>query len=222
MINLATNAVPVVVAAQDIQPFTRITAADVKIDMMPRSAVRHGMFPNVNAVIGKVPNTEIPQGWPVSAQALEPNTPGGILTAQITAEKNPELRAVPLKLDDITSLGGQISPGDRVDVVGAMKLPVNGGSTQPVCRIIARNVKVLNIIKGGNNSIAGVILAMTPQQDQELQFAQSSGTISLALNPVDADVTAANTSPTTAYSFVTKMLSGNVPGNNNQNQGGGQ
>ncbi|MCS5697293.1 Flp pilus assembly protein CpaB [Desulfofundulus thermocisternus] len=218
IINRATSSVPVVVAATDIQPFTRITEAQLKVEMVPRAAVKHGMYPSVKGVVGRVSKTEIPEGWPIWSGALAQNTPGSVLTARISEENNPDLRAVPLKLDHISSLGGRIEPGDRVDVVGAMKLPAGGGSAvQPVCRIIAANVKVLDVIRGEKQT-EGVILAMTPQQNQEVQFALSSGTISLALNPYETNVNAANTSPTTSLSFVTKMLSGTPVQNQNDTE----
>ena len=223
IINRAVNVVPVVVAATEIQPYTIIHEDQLKVDMLPRAGVKKGMYPNIKSVVGKVSKTQIPAEWPISANALAIDTPGSVLTAQISEEDNPDLRAVPLKLDHIGSLGGKIASGDRVDVVGAMKLPVNGG-VQPVCRIVAKNIKVLDLIMGEKN-VEGVILAMTPQEYQELQFAQSSGTIALALNPYKTNINAADTTPTTSLDFVTKMLSDitpMTPAEQNNKQGGEQ
>lgn len=210
IINQATSAVPVVKATEKIAPFTRINKTQVTVEMVARSAFKEGMMNNVEAVWGRVSKTEIPAGWPVSEESLAQNTPGSALTAQISEKKNPNLRAVPLKIDNITNFSGKLTPGDRVDVIGAMKLPVNGG-VQLVTKIIASNVDVIDVGRNGDKNIEEAILAITPQQAQELKFAESSGTISLLINPYETDVNAANTSPTTSYSFVTKMLSGNTP-----------
>lgn len=196
----ATNSVPVVVAKNKIMPYTTIQVEDLEIKQLPRAAVQDTMFPSVQPVVGKYARTVIPAGYPVSADVFaEGNTASGSLTTVLNELQNATLRAKSFPIDSVGALNGKVGVGDRVDVIGAMKLPL-GGMQQPVAQIIAKEVIVLDYFDGG------VTLALTPQQAQDLQFALIEGTISLQLCGADSDSHAASTSVTTADDFVSRYL----------------
>ncbi|WP_157833561.1 Flp pilus assembly protein CpaB [Desulfotruncus alcoholivorax] len=197
---MATNSVPVVVAKNKIMPYTVIKADDLEIKQLPRAAVQPTMFPAIQPIVGKYARTVIPAGYPVSADVFtEGNSASGSLTAVLNELNDKTLRAKSFPIDKVGALNGKIGIGDKVDVIGAMKLPL-GGVQQPMAQIIARDVPVLDQFDGG------ITLALTPQQAQDLQFALIEGTISLQLCGADADSNAANTSVTTADDFVRRYL----------------
>ncbi|MBO8128942.1 MAG: Flp pilus assembly protein CpaB [Peptococcaceae bacterium] len=208
---VSTSSVPVVVAKVEIPPYTKISPESLEIIQLPRSAVQSTMFPSVEHVIGKYARTVIPQGWPVSSSAITEANPGvsGSLAAHLGELGDPKLRAKSIPVDNIYGLNGKVTPGDRVDVVGSMKLPLNG-MQQPVAQVIARSVPVLDII-GGPGSMKGIIVALTPQEAQDVDFALANGTVSLMLNGYDANPEDAVTTPTTAESFVNRYIHYNQP-----------
>ena len=202
-----TTALPVVVAKAEIAPYTPITQEMLTVENLPQAAIQKGMYPDPQGVIGKVAKTIIPQGVAVSQAFLAVEGPGSLLTSQVSEFKDPKLRATELKCGEV--LGGKVVPGDRVDVIGSMKLPI-GGLQQPVSQIIGIQVPIL-AVTGDPAKPTGVIVGLTPQQAQDAAFAETAGTIKLALNPYQPDVNAAKTMPTTSDSFVSKYILQNQP-----------
>lgn len=196
----ATNSVPVVVAKNKIMPYTVIKAEDLEIKQLPRTAVQPTMFAAIQPIVGKYARTVIPAGYPVSADVFtEGNIASGSLTTALNELNDKTLRAKSFPIDKVDALNGKIGIGDKVDVIGAMKLPL-GGVQQPIAQVVARAVPVLDQFDGG------ITLALNPQQAQDLQFALIEGTISLQLCGADADPDAANTSVTTSDDFVKRYL----------------
>lgn len=199
-----TNALPVVVAKQEIPAYTPITQEMLTVENIPKAAIKKGMFKDPQGVVGKVAKTAIPEGFPVSNSFFAVEGPGSLLTTQISQFKDPKLRATSVKVDEVNGLGGKIVPGDRVDVIGNMKLPI-GGIQQPVSQTIGVQVPVLSVI-GDPNKPSAVVLALTPQQAQDVGFAETAGSIKLSLNPYQPDVEVAKTTPTTSESFIAKYI----------------
>jgi len=197
---ISTNSVPVVMAKNKIMPYTTIKEEDLVIKQLPRSAVQPTMFPAIEPIVGKYARTVIPAGYPVSAEVFaEGAAVSGSLTTALNELENGKLRAKSFPISSVAALNGKVGPGDKVDVIGAMKLPL-GGMQQPVAQIIATSVPVLDYFDGG------ITLALTPQQAQDLEFALIEGTISLQLCGANADSNAADTKVTTADDFVKRYL----------------
>lgn len=197
-----TTALPVVVTKTEIPPYTPISQDWLTVENLPKASIQKGMFADFKGVTGKVAKTIIPAGMPVSQAFLAEEGPGSLLTAQISEFKDSQLRATELKCGEV--LDGKLVPGDRVDVIGSMKLPI-GGIQQPVSQIIGIQVPIL-AVTGEPAKPSGVIVGLTPQQAQDVAFAETAGTIKLALNPYQPDVNAAKTTPTTSESFVYKYI----------------
>ncbi|RYD07219.1 hypothetical protein N752_01135 [Desulforamulus aquiferis] len=107
-------------------------------------------------------------------------------------------------MDVLNSLNGKIIPGDRVDVVASMKLPI-GGIQQPVSQTIGICIPVLSVI-GEPNKPSGVALALNPQQAQDAAFAEIAGQIKLTVVPYQPDTEASKTTPTTPETFISKYI----------------
>jgi Flp pilus assembly protein CpaB len=72
--------------------------------------------------------------------------------------------------------GQQIAPGDRLDIILTLKDPV---SHDQITKVIREGVQVLRITQNE------IIFAVTPQEAEELAYAQSNGQVTFVLGPVN-------------------------------------
>lgn len=99
-------------------------------------------------------------------------------------------RAYTIRIDSLSAIGGLINPGDKVDIVGKLKVPDKG----PVTSVLFQNVEVLAV--GTNFKQAGdievysrqqvsnhlnVTLALSPEEAGLMAFAQDNGSFKLSL-----------------------------------------
>jgi pilus assembly protein CpaB len=156
------------------------------------------------------PAEALPAGAFVDAAALLPSEPGGqprramrpmsrgelILANKVSnfGEKitivdtlAPGTRAVSIRVDAVTSVGGFVTPGDSVDV-----LLTRGTNNSLITDTILRNIRVIAVdqsadeMKDGPALAATVTFEATAEQSQILALAQRAGTLSLALRDPDS------------------------------------
>ncbi len=112
----------------------------------------------------------------------------------------PGMRAVSVRVNEVVSVAGFVTPGTRVDV---LLTGTPGSSGEQQTTTILQNVAVLASGKslerdtnGGAQTTAVITLLVSPDDAERLALASSEGHIQLALrNPVDTkqeDVTATN------------------------------
>lgn len=196
------QSLPVVVARVDIQPHTRVTPEMVEVQQYARGLIKKGMLGDPQGAVGRINRTYIPAGTPVYSQQLA--MPGdNTLTTQLSEMKRPEYRAKSLPVDAIFGLNGRLSPGDRVDLIGAMRVPLKGQQTL-IAHTFAKNVEIIELM-GDPANMRGIIVAVTPQQAQDMDFViNNGGKVGIALRPYEAaDMV---TEPTTPESFMAKLF----------------
>jgi len=98
-------------------------------------------------------------------------------------------RAMAIKVDAVTAVGGLVTPGDFVDI-----LLTRGDDSGLVTDTILRKVKVLAVDQSSDETTevpdvaATVTVEVTPEEGQVLALAQRAGTMSLALRtPTSTD-----------------------------------
>jgi pilus assembly protein CpaB len=115
----------IIVAAREIPPKTQITTSDLKLVKMNTEVVPPSALTNADDVVGRITITAISVGEPILASKLGgPNgqvfvvipaaslgTDGGIVAG------TPNYRAMSLTISDAQAAGGNILPGDIVDVL---------------------------------------------------------------------------------------------------------
>ncbi len=209
MLDRYTNTTKAVMVKETIDPFTRIGSAQVEIAHVPKAVVGDATLTTLEQASGRISRTYVPAGTILTHAHLSVSGEGGLLAANITEQGDPQKRAYPIAIKGIDSLSGYLVKGDKVDIIAAMKLPVGtGGTTEPVSAIIGRSLEIIEIIYGKDSgSIEGVIVSLTPQQAQEVKFAQLSGSLTFALNPYESDIEASRTEPTTSNEFIEKYIS---------------
>jgi Flp pilus assembly protein CpaB len=100
-------------------------------------------------------------------------------------------RLIAIPLDGAHGLIGQVSTGDHVDVfagfnvvpVDARGVPVQGGQSRAVLKLIMQDVPVGDVGKAGNGGNANVSLKVTNAQAENLAFASDNGKVWIVLRP---------------------------------------
>jgi len=186
----------VMVAANDLQVGARVEDHDIRIIQIPSSDMPPGAPRKKADVIGHGVIIPISKGEFILPNRLAGENAGSGLPALIP----PGMRAVSVRVNEIVSVAGFVTPGTRVDVLltGA---PTGSGEQQTTT--VLQNVAVLasghtleRTSSGEAQNTAVITLLVTPDDAQRLTLASTEGHIQLALrNPLDTkqdDVPASN------------------------------
>lgn len=125
-------------AYDEIRPDMIQTTETVENSLVPPAE----RFGNSEAVVGRVTGKYVAKGSPILASMLAPEgTPAG-LTGRIPAG----FRASSVKIDETTSVGYQIKPGDWVDVIVVMDIDTGvRGKKETIAEVILQRVQVAAI-----------------------------------------------------------------------------
>ena len=202
MVRAAAETARVVVAARDIAPMEELKAENLTVADAPAASAA-GALKSVGEAAGKYARGLILKGEVVRKGHLADAAPGGgTLAVQLTEMARPEIRAFALPVDLVSGVGGRVEKGDRVDVVCALKVEV-GGAQGALSKVILPAVPVLDVVRQEGKP-AAVVLALTPEQIEDVLFASTQGALRLALNPLKSSEQAADTRGVTAQTFLAK------------------
>lgn len=194
---------PVVVAVRDLEPYKQVTRDDVKIQEVPVISIPQDAIRKIEDIAGQYLRDRIYAGEVIRKARIADTAPGkSVTTAKLTELGRPDLRAFALAFNEETGVGGDIKPGDRVDIIASVKMDA-GNASIGVGKIVARNVLVLDVKQEskGNNVL---VVALTPQQIEDIAFSLTSGSVRFALNPLNTDEAAANTQGVTGQQWLQK------------------
>jgi pilus assembly protein CpaB len=186
----------VMVAANDLQVGARVEERDVKVINIPMSDLPPGAPRKRSEVIGHGVVIPISKGEFILPNRLAGENAGSGLPALIP----PGMRAVSVRVNEVVSVAGFVTPGTRVDVL--LTGTPGSGSDQETTTVL-QNVAVLasghtleRTSTGEAQNTAVITLLVTPDDAQRLTLSSSEGHIQLALrNPLDIkqdDVAASN------------------------------
>jgi pilus assembly protein CpaB len=187
--------IDVIVAANDLQVGTKIDEHDIKIVKVPLSALPEGAPRRRSDVIGHGVIIPMTKGEFVLSTKLAGDNAGAGLPSLITNG----MRAISVKVNEVVSVAGFVTPGTRVDV---LLTGTPGGNTEQETTTVLQNVLVLasghtleRASTGEAQNTAVITLLVTPEDAEKVALASSEGHIQLALrNPLDtrdAEVAAA-------------------------------
>lgn len=128
----------VVVAAQDIPARTKVTAGMLKQQEMPKSAKHPDALASVKDAEGKVTRLAISEGEQVLNKKFTAQREESGLTFFVPPSK----RAVSIKVNEVIGSGGNILPGDRVDIIGVFNAKTMG---KDMASIILQDIEVLAV-----------------------------------------------------------------------------
>jgi len=189
-----TKPKPVLVALRDIPADTIIKKTDVKVAEVPAKFIQPSAINSIKAVVGKITTAFILKGEQIVSTKLISPEKGKWLAIKTPAGK----RAVSISADSVTGVSGLIKPGDYVDILGTFDLIKAGeGGRQEIQSVtlpLFQNVLVLAVGKemrkfslpkeerrGEKKEISTVTLALSPQEVENLVFAEEKGKIRLML-----------------------------------------
>jgi len=190
------SGVQVIVAADDLQVGAKVEDHDIKIITVPQTDVPAGAPRKRADVVGHGVILPITKGDFILKTKLAGENAGVGLPSLIP----PGMRAVSVRVNEVVSVAGFVTPGTRVDVL-LTGTPGAGGDQQTTT--VLQNVAVLasghtleRTATGEAQNTAVITLLVSPEDAQRLTLASSQGHIQLALrNPLDTkqdEVAAAN------------------------------
>jgi len=176
----------VVVALDDI-PFGHIIEPEMlALQSWPAHAMPSGSFSSLEEIIGNGEDEErrakyvLAKGDVIFASKISDFGEPVSITQQI----DPTMRAVTIRVNDVTGVAGLIAPSDRIDLTLTRNV-----ERQLVTSTILQDVEVLGIDQGGKKTtgkVKTVTVQVAPADAQKLALAQQAGTLSLSLRHIDA------------------------------------
>jgi pilus assembly protein CpaB len=180
--------VQVIVAGQDIPFGQTIQPQMLQVLSWPREALPPGAISDLSDLVpqpGMPPRRatrEIAQGELILASKLS-DFGEKVTIVQSLAENT---RAMAIKVEAETSVGGFVTPGDMVDIV------LTQGRDQSLRAVtILQNIRVVGVdqdadLRKDQPEIAKTVtVEVTPEQSQTLALAQKAGTLSLSLRSLE-------------------------------------
>lgn len=179
----------IVVAQQPIPMGVELKATMLSVTRTSRNLAPQGSFEDPKKLVGRVVRSPIPKGLPVIEEMLAaPGTPPGMASLVPAG-----YRAVAVKVDEFSSVGGFIKPGCRVDVAATMSVKGPTGTPQTISRVILQDVTVGAVgqsltgeVEAGPATVTrSVTLIVKPEEVPILHLSATQGQIRLALRHYD-------------------------------------
>ena len=186
----------VLVATRALPVGTILDPTALKYQPWPKDLIEGAYYQkdtsDMQALIGTVVRNPISAGQPMTQGALVKPGDRGFLAAAL----GPGMRAVTVPVSSQSSVAGFIFPGDRVDMM--LTQTVAGGGDGPplkTAETIMRNLRVLATDQStssgkdeaGNTivrSFSLVTLEVTPKIAEQIQVAQTLGSLSMSLRSI--------------------------------------
>jgi pilus assembly protein CpaB len=185
--NIPKNQIKVLIANKDIPKGTIITAESLSTNIIPEQYLQPQAVSTAERVLGMVAVLPISKGEQITLSKLvQPRQLGGL------AEGTPiGKRAITIAVDSLAGLGGMIKPGDYVDVIALLPVPVTTAEGKQVNQIavmpLFQNVLILAV--GQNTGSISAATAGKKTQEGERR-SENSSLITLALDPQEANLIA--------------------------------
>jgi pilus assembly protein CpaB len=203
------NQTPVLVAKANIPAGTAINPDTLGVALVPNEYVQPKAATSLDRVAGMVTIAPIVKGEQISLDklAFSRQRSGGGLADLTPIGK----RAITISVENTAALAGMIKPGDYVDVIAMVPIPVQTADGKQVTQIMAtplfQNILVLavgNQLAAPSKADAGryapegkaessaspfITLALTPQEVSLMTFVQEQSKIRLTLrSPSDSQL----------------------------------
>lgn len=173
---------PVVVAARDIPEGSAIDRLAVTVAQWPAATVPAGVFANLDSVAGRVSRVTIFKGEAIVPGRLAPDGTSPGLEVKIPPGK----RAMSVRINDVSGVGGMIQPNSRVDIL--LTLNPTEASAERTAKLFMENMKILAMgaqVQRGDDGrpiqTTVATLEVTPEEAERLAIGASQGQIQLVL-----------------------------------------
>jgi pilus assembly protein CpaB len=202
VVKVEAQAVPVVVAATDLNWGTKLSKEMLKTVPFLKESLPSGFISDPKILEGRVLIAALKQQDPIVESRLAPKdvTMGGV-----SAVIKKGMRAVAVKGDKVIGISGFIQPGNRVDVLVTMKDPTTNNE---ITKMVLSNVQVLatgteieDRKDGKPQPVDVYTLEVDPEQGERLALAAAEGKLQFALRNVTDQETVLTTGATIAQTL---------------------
>ena len=172
----------IVVAATALQFGNVVRRENLREVDWPAATVPPGSFKSVDELLADDEQRVVLRPIEANEPVLKSKVSGYGGRAILSSMVAPDMRAITIRINDVTGVAGFVLPGDHVDIL----LSRNRGGG-PVTDIFLQNIKVLGIDQDANQQrqepgvVRAVTFEVTPTQSQKLVLAMQVGQLSLAL-----------------------------------------
>lgn len=204
LVNIQANQTAVLVAKKEIPRGTAIDAEMLETAIIPNQYIQPQTVTSLDRISGMVTIAPITKGEQISLTKLSSSRLTGGLAEATPVGK----RAITISVDNIASLAGMIKPGDYVDVIAMVAVPVQTPEGKVASQVavmpLFQNVMVLAVGQETGVSIQPearykkeekkeasplITLALNPQEANLIAFVQEQGKIRLVLrSPADSQI----------------------------------
>ena len=188
----------VVVLVRDVPPNVALTADDVTLEKLRTAPA--GSLTAIDQAVGRTPWRSLSAGTWLEEQSF---AMGGPLARMI----RPDERALAVMIDEVSGVGGQLSPGDYVDVLLFLRQDVD--NPQQSAQVVLPAVRVLSVgaelgltsdgklasqpknaeealkLEQNRANSRTAVLAIPEQLLNQLMLATQAGTLRLAVRSAD-------------------------------------
>ena len=178
----------IIVAAREIPPKTQITAADLKLVNMNTEVVPPAAITTPEEAVGRITITSISVGEPIlptklgsaNGQIFTVFPAAGLGTDGAPTVGQPNYRAMSITVADAQAAGGNIQPGDLVDVLFTMQIVPDKlfknpnptvNATDSSARIVLERVPILA------RTLAVYVIRTDAATAERIGYMQASGGI---------------------------------------------
>ncbi len=189
----AASTFGVVVASHDIPAGTEVSADMVKVVDVPEALLVKGAFSDATPVVGEVTRYALAEGEQITATKVGAPVEGEGLGSVVPKGK----RAVAIRVEEATAVGGLLLPGDRVDVVAAFQ---SGNDAPVVVQTVLQDVEVLAVAQEAQQPVpvtsvdegggAAKELATSGRLPSDVDTQPDASTVTLAVDPQQAEILA--------------------------------
>ena len=185
VVKVASDAVPIVVAAVDLQWGTQLKPEMIKTAPFLEESLPEGHFTRTTDLNNRVVIASIKKGEPIVEHRLAPVS---VKTGGVSAVLEPGKRAVAVKGNKVLGLSGLVNPGNRVDVLVTIKDPrIKADKTKTVLEnipVLATGTLMEKNEKGKPSPVDVYTLEVTVEQAEKLALAESKGRLQFALRNI--------------------------------------
>ena len=177
----------VVVAQTQIPVRTKVKEPMLDEVIVPLDAIHPDAVTEMDEILGKVTNQVIFE----SEQILSAKFEDAENLRELAFIIEEGMRGVSIGVSDVKSLGGNVMPGDHVDVVGVFKESITGIDsaftilTDVSIKAVGKSLGPEDEQESGKGSARTVTLEVTPQQAEKLILADENGNLRLTLRHPD-------------------------------------
>ena len=152
----------VVVLARDVPPNVALTADDLTLEKLRTAPA--GSLTAIDQAVGRTPWRSLSAGTWLNEQSFEM---GGPLARMI----RPDERALAVMIDEVSAAGGQLTPGDYVDIL--LFLRQDAGNPQQSAQVVLPAVRVLSVGAELGLTRDGQLASQPKNAEEALKLEQS-------------------------------------------------